>query len=304
MERDLKRINLCPPISISNVSDPCQLIPRLRAGVKELVKLLMTYGVSFAITTKGDPAFLLDLPGFIEYEPKFIAITIEGSAEVLSLLSPLAPPFEKRLETVRHLSSLGINTSIRLDPLFIHLFQALYGESWFKEIEQVINAFVGTGAKHIVCSTGRLSKKPARPGYRDGSIWERIRKVIQSHSFTAARNFEKEYIYEWGGTSQGYILRKEMRLDFHHQLKVFVEANGMTYATCQELSAEESDSMDIAHCQRFILPFSRKQSDGRFKAIDGCTANCHVNCRGLEHPPCGQMELISTSPFKISSLKK
>src|SRR4030067_563394 len=62
VERDLKRINLCPPISISNVSAPCQPIPQLQAGVRELIKLLMKYGVAFAITTKGGPAFLLDLP--------------------------------------------------------------------------------------------------------------------------------------------------------------------------------------------------------------------------------------------------
>ena len=303
VERDLKRISLCPPISISNVSDPCQPIPELQAEVKRLVKLLMSYGVGFSITTKGDPGFLLDLPGFIAYQPKFIAITIEGTADILSLLSPAAPSLEKRLEAVRRLAELAINTLIRFDPVFIHLFQALYGSSWFQQVEELVGTFASTGTKHIVCSTGRLSKKSAYPYGTSTSLWERVRQVIQRHSSEAAKRFKQEYCYERGGTSQGYLLRRDLRVEFHRKLKALVEENGMTYATCQELSAEESDSTGLPHCERFLLPFTRKQADGRFKAIEGCTANCHVSCRHLDCPPCGQPKLISPRPFKISYLK-
>lgn len=303
VERDLKRISLCPPISISNVSDPCQPIPELRAEVKRLVQLLMSYGVGFSITTKGDPGFLLDLPGFIAYRPKFIAITIEGTADILSLLSPAAPSLEKRLEAVRRLARLDIDILIRFDPVFIHLFQALYGSSWFQQVEDLIHTFANTGTKHIVCSTGRLSKKSAFPYGTSTSLWERVRQVIQRHSTEAARRFEQEYRYEQGGTSQGYLLRRDLRLEFHRRLRALVEENGMTYATCQELSAEESDSPGLPHCERFLLPFARKQADGRFKAIEGCTANCHVSCRHLSCPPCGQPKLVSPRPFKVSYLR-
>ncbi|HUU64868.1 MAG TPA: radical SAM protein [Dehalococcoidales bacterium] len=303
VEKDLKKINLCPPISISNVSDPCQPIPELRTEVRRLIQLLMSYGVGFSLTTKGDPGFLLDLPGFVAYGPKFIAITIEGTADVLSLLSPAAPPLEKRLKVVHRLSGLGIDTLIRFDPVFIHLFQALYGSSWFQPVEELIRTFASTGAKHIVCSTGRLSKKSAHPYSAGASLWERMLAVIQRQSTEAARRFEQEYRYERGGTSQGYLLRRDIRLEFHHRLKVLVEENGMTYATCQELSAEESDSPGLPHCERFLLPFARKQADGRFKVIEGCTANCHVSCRNLASPLCGQPKLVSPRPFMVSYLK-
>jgi DNA repair photolyase len=260
----------------------------------------MDYGVCFSLTTKGDPSFLLNLPGFTSYEPKFVAITIEGTAEILSLLSPAAPPFAKRLEVVRRLSQLGINTLIRLDPLFIHLFQALYGSSWFQQVEALIQTFANTGAKHIVCSTGRLSKKP----YYGASLWQQVREVIRRNSAEAARRFEQEYCYERGGTSQGFLLRRELRLKLHQHLKRLVEENGMTYATCQELSAEESDSAGLPHCERFLLPFTRKQADGRFQIIEGCTANCHISCRHLLYPPCRQPKLISPRPFKLSYLKE
>ncbi len=299
--KDLKRISLCPPVLISTVSDPCQPIPELRVEVKRLVSLLIEHGVSFAITTKGDPGFLLDLPGFISHRPKFIAITIEGTADILRLLSPAAPPLEQRLAAVRRLSALGIDTLIRFDPIFIHLFQALYGNAWFERIEQLMRIFAETGARHIVSSTGRLSKKSA--GRDDTSLWHRVMKVIYRQSPEAARRFAEEYGYERGGTSQGYQLRKDIRLALHHRLRTLAEENGMTYATCQELSAAESDSPDLPHCERFVLPFARKQADGQFQTIEKCTANCHVTCRDLKLPPCGRPELASPRPFRTGCLK-
>ncbi len=304
VEKDLEKISLCPPVSISNVSDPCQPIPELRTEVKRLVSLLMNRGVCFAITTKGNPAFLLDIPGFASYRQKFVAITVEGTSDVLSLLSPAAPTLAKRLEALRRLSGLGVDTLVRFDPFFIHLFQALYGGSWFQQVEELVKTFAGAGARHIVCSTGRLSRKPAHPSSSSPGTWQKMLGVIRKYSLEAARRFEREYGYERGGTSQGYLLRREIRLPLHRKLKALVKDKGMTYATCQELSATESDSAGLPHCERFLLPFTRKQADGRhFRVIDGCTANCHVSCRHLFPPPCRQPELVSPRPFRISLLK-
>jgi len=304
VEKDLKKLTLCPPISLSNVSDPCQDIPELKKEVKRLVKLLMDYGVSFFITTKGDPSFLLQLPDFIEYKPKLVATTIEGTPEILELLSPQAPPFDTRIATVRKLSNIGIDTVIRLDPIFIHLFQALYGDSWFSRIAKLIDIFASTGAKHIISSTGKLSRKCSQLGsYKGTSTWQRVYKIIHSQSPLAAKKFEQEYSYEANWSGGGYLLRKNLRLSFHHKIRELVEAKGMTYATCQELTAVESDSEGIPHCEGLPLPFARKQSDGKFKPIPGCTANCHVSCRGLTIPPCGHPELVTYKPLTLSSLR-
>jgi len=303
VQKDLKKLTLCPPISLSNVSDPCQDIPELKTEVKRLVKLLMDYGVSFFITTKGDPSFLLELPGFISYKPKFIATTIEGAAEMLELLSPEAPPFDARVASVSNLSKLGIDTIIRFDPIFIHLFQALYGYPWFDEIAKLVDTFASTGAKHIISSTGRLSRRhPPLADHKGTSTWQRIYKVIHGQSPLAAERFEQEYVYEANWSGHGYLLRRDLRLNLHHELRKLVEAKGMTYATCQELSAEESDSPAIPHCEGLALPFSKKQPTGRFKPIRGCTANCHVSCQGLIMPPCGQPRLITYKPLTLSKL--
>jgi DNA repair photolyase len=303
VQKDLKKLTLCPPISLSNISDPCQDIPELKLEVKRLIQLLMDYGVSFFITTKGDPSFLLELPGFVDYKPKLIAITIEGTPEVLKLLSPGAPAFDARIAAASKLSSMGINIVIRPDPVLVHLLQALYGDSWFEKIAGLVDIFTAAGAKHIITSTGRLSKKRSPSGSHGGtSIWQRIYKVIHSQSPLAARKFEQEYIYESHWSGGGYRLRKDLRLSFHRQVRELVEARGMTYATCQELSAVESDSPGIPHCEGLPLPFAQKQVDGRFRPITDCTANCHVSCLGLSKPPCGQAELITSEPLRLKNL--
>ena len=263
----------------------------------------MDYGISFFITTKGDPSFLLELPGFIEYKPRFVAMTIEGPPEVLALLSPRAPSYDARIATAAKLSSLGVDIVVRLDPIIIHLFQAVYDDSWFERIDAVVEVFAGVGAKHVIASTGRLSKRRSSLDGREGtSAWQRIHEVIHSHSPLAAKSFKEEYIYEAHWSGGGYRLRRDLRTGFHRRVKELVEARGMTYATCQELAAEESDSQNIPHCEGLPLPFVRRQAGGGFEPIRGCTANCHVSCRGLSTPPCGQSELISCQPLRIRKL--
>lgn len=304
VENDLRKLSLCPPISLSNISDPCQDIPELKSEVKRLVQLLMNYGVSFVITTKGDPSFLLEIPGFAAYEPKLIAVTIEGTPEILQLLSPQAPPFDTRLAALHKLSRLGIRTVVRLDPVFIHLFQALYTEAWFDEIARLIDAFAAAGISHVISSTGRLSKKSARrDGGKGQGTWKQVFNVIRAQSPPAAVRFASEYAYEAGWAGRGYMLRRDLRLDFHHGVRELVENRGMTYATCQELAAGESDSEGIPHCEGTPLPFASKQVDGKFRSIPGCTANCHVSCRNLSNPPCGRPELVTCKPLKISNLR-
>ena len=58
------RAGAVPPVSISNATDPCQDVPELRQAVKDLVGVLVTWGVSFHVITKGDPSFLAEVDGF------------------------------------------------------------------------------------------------------------------------------------------------------------------------------------------------------------------------------------------------
>jgi len=300
--RDLDRMTLCPPLSISNTTDPCQRIPELRREVARLVRLLVARGLSFLIVTKGDATFLLEVEGFAAHERKFVATTIEGPPEVLRLLSPRAPTFDERLDSVRRLNAAGVKTAIRLDPLLPHVAQAVYGPEWQSEVEWAIERFALTGCGHVTCSTGRLSRKPP-PGSGGVASFERIRGLIADLDPPSAEEFARDYVFDRSGTSTGYLWRRPARLEFHHRLRELCELLGMTYSTCQENSAEETDSPGLPNCEGYPLPFCRKMPDGRFEPVEGCTALCHVTCKGKTAPPCGRPELATPAPVKISLLR-
>ncbi|MBM4036610.1 MAG: hypothetical protein FJ291_33155 [Planctomycetes bacterium] len=298
--RDLDRITLCPPISISNTTDPCQDVPEVRREVARLVRLIVQRGPSLLMVTKGDATFLLDVEGFAAHPNLVVATTIEGPPKVLRLLSPRAPAFEERLASVRRLAQAGVKAVVRLDPFLPHVHEAAYGSRWFAELERLIGRFAEAGSRHVICSTGRLTRK-APPDHQSSSF-ERLEGLLMGLDATSAGALRRDYAFDRSGTSVGYLWRRPLRLAFHGRLRALVEARGMTYATCQENSPEETDSPGIPSCEGFALPFCAKGIGGRFYPIEGCTAFCHVRCKGMAVPPCGRRELLSPAPLRLSLL--
>ncbi|HUT36758.1 MAG TPA: radical SAM protein [Planctomycetota bacterium] len=299
--RDLDRMTLCPPISISNTTDPCQAVPEVRREVARLVRLLVERGLSFLVITKGDATFLLDVPGFAAHPNKVVATTIEGPPEVLRLLSPRAPAFDERLGSVRRLAERGVKTAVRLDPMLPHVYQTVYGERWFKQVEGLVARFAEAGCGHVICSTGRLTRKA--PAGHSSSSFQRLEALMAELSPSAAEGLRRDYAFDRSGTSTGYLWRRPLRLAFHRRLRAVCEAHGMTYATCQENAPEETDSPGLPSCEGYALPFCVKGLGGAFHPVEGCTAFCHVRCKGLARPPCGRPELVSHLPLRISLLR-
>jgi len=302
IEKDLQKMSICPPVSISTITDPCQDIPELKAEVMRLITLLMKYGITFVVTAKGDASFLLEMSGFAAYEPKIIAVTIEGTADIVQLLSPQAPAFEKRLDAVRRLSSAGIRTIIRLDPLFKHLFAAWYGENWFAPVEKLLGDFGDAGVSHIIAGTGRLSKRRSISGpYAGTSMWQRMHDLINKVSPEQGGLFAAEYAYENSSQGRGYMLRKDLRLTLHKKLRAAGEAVGMTYAVCQEMQPEY-DSSTVPTCHGVTLPIAVKGADERVHSIPGCSAYCHLPCAGRNEIPCRRPQLVSNKPLSMKVL--
>jgi len=297
IERDLARMRLCPPFSISNTTDPCQAVPELRRQTRRIVEMLVKRGPSFSITTKGDPSFLLDVEGFVEFWRKFVAVTIEGPGEVLRLLSPGAPPYGARLDAVRRMAAAGTPVIVRLDPVILHLWRALFGEQWRTVLSGMMRDFREAGAVHVVSSTGRLSKGAPPP-----SMFQRLEAIVESSSPSEARRMRADYEYSREYTSEGYLLRRPLRMEFHGLARAEAEKRGLTYATCQETHAWETDSPGIPHCEGVGLPFTLKGADGVFRPVEGCAANCHVECLG-RNPGCGRKALVTAAPLKISGLR-
>jgi len=293
VDKELTKLELCPPLSISNITDPCQEVPELRRAVMELVEVLVEWGVSFHIITKGDPSFLSNIGGFPGKGRFFLAVTIEGPPEVLGLLSPQAPSYERRLAALRWAHSLAQPAVVRLDPVTPHLWRALYGEDWMDAAARVLADCAAAGAKHVVSSTGRFTAATRKA----------LQGMVGGLSAVEEAVMAEDYAYDRSCTSSGYMLAHDLRLFFHRRMRDAARDHGMTYAVCQELSAEEADTPGLPHCEAFPMPFSRRVEPRRFESIPGCTANCHASCADLAEPPCGRPELASPQPYRPSSLK-
>jgi len=291
---ELDRLELCPPVSISNVTDPCQDVPALRRAVTELVEVLVEWGVSFHVITKGDPSFLSQARGFPGTGRFFLAVTIEGPPEILAALSPRAPAYESRLDALRWASSLGLPALVRLDPVIPPLWRALYGDLWMEKALGVLTDCAAAGAGHVVSSTGRFS----------AATRSALAELEQDISPRGESSLPGDYTYDRSYTSSGYMLRHDRRLAFHRALCSAARERGMTYAVCQELEAVEADSPGLPHCEAYEMPFSRRAGEREFAPIPGCTANCHQGCAGLACPPCGRPELVAAEPYKPSLLRR
>ncbi len=294
IEKELSRLELCPPISLSNVTDPCQEVPELQHAVRKLVEVLVAWGVSFHVITKGDPSFLTRVDGFPGSGHFFLAVTIEGPPEVLAALSPRAPAYDNRLDALRWADSLGLPALVRLDPVVPPLWRSLYGENWTQKAAEVLADCAAAGAGHVVSSTGRFTAATRN------SLVASVRNICELEGAA----LDNDYIYDRSYTSSGYMLRHDLRLSLHHTLRRAAQDLGMTYAVCQELEAGEADTPGLPHCEAYTMPFSRRVGRREFSPIAGCTANCHAGCAGLAHPPCGTPELAKPQPYKVSLLKK
>jgi DNA repair photolyase len=294
VERELDRLRLCPPVSLSNATDPCQPIPPVQAEVRRLAGMLLDRGVSLGVITKADPSFLLDLPGLSANPRVSVAVTIEGPPEILRVLSPRAPSCEKRLEALRTAAGAGVPVMARIDPVFPHLYEAVYGKGWMSELEGLVCRVADAGVRHVVSSTGTLNS-----GAR-----KRVHDAIRASSPAAAEAFLRDYRYDRAYSGQGYRWLKEARLAFHRRLRSICEEQGMTYAVCIELDAHEADSPGLPHCEAFAAPFCLRDDAGYFHPLKNCTANCHANCRDLPEPPCGRPLLAAApAPFHPSWLR-
>lgn len=293
VERELDSLRLCPPVCISNVTDPCQAVPELRRAVSRLVRTLVRRGVSFHLITKGDPSFLDEVEDFPGRGRFFLEVTVEGPPEVLRVISPAAPPYDARMRSIRWAADRGLPAILRLDPVIHPLYEALYGERWVEAVRDVLEEASRNGARHVICSTGRLS--PSALG--------RVAAAAEAAKPGAGERIRENYRYQKGPTSCGMMLPLSRRREIHARLRRLAEDLGMTYAVCQELKAREGDSPGLPHCEAYPMPFSRRLEDGSFVPLEGCTANCHVHCAGKEDPPCGVPELARPGPFRPSFLK-
>ncbi len=211
VERDLKRVDKCRVISMSNSSDPYPPMETKLKLTRCCLELFLREGCQVQVITKSDIVTRdIDLLSKLRCVVSFTITTIKRNLS--RKLEPRAPPPERRLGAMKKLSSAGVPVSLRLDPIIPGLNDT--------EITRIIKAAAITGAKHVTSSTF----KP-RP-----DSWHRVRQFFPETAAKLAPLY-----FERGERHQNnWYLPRELRLELMKSVKKACDENGIPFASCRE----------------------------------------------------------------------
>ena len=208
--RDLKQVDKCRVISMSNSSDPYPSMEAKFKLTRACLELFLREGCQVQVITKSDLVTRdIDLLSKMRCVVSFTITTLKRNLS--QKLEPRAPPPERRLEAMKKLSSAGVPVSLRLDPIVPGLNDT--------EIEQIVKA-AATSAKHVTSSTF----KP-RP-----DSWHRVRRVFPD----ATAKLAPLYFERGERHHNSWYLPRELRLELMKRVKKACDENGLTFASCRE----------------------------------------------------------------------
>ncbi len=290
VKKELAEYDIAPPIYLSSVTDVCQKVPELLEVVGDLVNLIIDRGVSFMVTTKGDPRFIVDAvhrKGFARF---ILQVSVEGPPEVLRYTSPGALSYEDRLSVVRYARARNVPVFIRLDPFFYHIYLGLFGSGWREVLLGMFYDFKGCGVCGVIGSTGRFSGKyfVDEKGNVVGCDFETYKKLCSSLG-VSSRQVEREHSKEIRRGVKGIFLKKELVRLFHMVCLEISKDTSVSYFPC-----DMGDS-----CDAFSLPTCFKRED-LFYPIEGCNSRCY-SCE-VKNPICEHLKKVK-GPLKRSHLK-
>ena len=211
VKRNLKRVDKCRVISMSNSSDPYPPMESKFKLTRGCLELFLREGCQVQVITKSDLVIRdIDLLSKMRCVVSFTITTLKRNLS--RKLEPRAPPPERRLEAIKKLSSTGVPVSLRLDPIIPGLNDT--------EIKQIVKAAATTGAKHVTSSTF----KP-RP-----DSWHRVRQVFPR----ATAKLAPLYFERGERHHNSWYLPRKLRLELMGPVKKACDENGLTFASCRE----------------------------------------------------------------------
>lgn len=292
LANELAKIEVCPPLYISQVTDPLQPVREIRELTAQVVEVAIRFGVPFHIITKsGDGVLWLlhRVPALREYPRWWLSLTIEAPPEKQKLTSPKASPVWERLKAAELCAKAGLFVVVRTDPA-IWGFVREEDELWILDHAQA------AGARHIISALGHFNRLS----------FARLLSALHSAGFRKeAKEVRKHYVPggEEGFFRAGVIrAQRSLREEFHRFMREEAERRGMTYSACLEMG-REWDSPGIPHCEAAPQGrLARKTSSGKFELLPDCFADCLRNCLNPENPPCGRPELLQEYPFRFTTL--
>lgn len=285
-------MELCPPLYLSQVTDPLQPERSVRELTAQVVEVALSYEVPFHIITKSGEGVLWLLgrvPELAHYERWWLALTIEAPPEKQPLTSPGASPVWERLKALETCAKLGVFVAVRTDP-------AIWGLVREEDEIWILDHAGDAGARHIISAMGHFNRlsfsrllEALASGGR-GKEAEEVRRIYR-------RGKEKEA----DPVKTAIRAPLSLRQKFHAFMREEAERRGMTYAACLEMG-REWDSPGIPHCEAAPQGVLVQKRGKRFVPIPGCFADCLRNCPNPRHPPCGRPELLEEFPFRFSTL--
>ncbi len=287
---ELDTYQIVPPVYLSSVTDVCQRVDPLRREVERLISLLLERNVSFTVTTKGDPGFIVDAVKGAGFKRFVLQVSIEGPEEVVRLTSPGALSYRERLEVVRYASSLSVPVLVRLDPFFYHIYLGLFGTEWKKVVHRLMMDFKKHGAFAVVGSTGRFSGKTFvdEKGEEVGCDFEGYVDLCESLGVPGGI-VRREHEKALRRGVKGVFLREDILRLFHMVASSAARAVSIRYQACDI----GDDSCDV-----LSLPMVFRAGKG-FRPIPGCSARCWV-C-SMNHRICSHLKTVD-GPLKRTHL--
>lgn len=226
VKHDLERLPKNCLISMSNSSDPYNPLEADLKITHGCLREFLNRDLRLLVITKSD-LVTRDLDLLLELRDA-VTITITAlDKDLARKLEPNAPPPSKRLDALSKLSSEGISTGVRVDPIIPFLND--------DGLDVLLREIKNSGARHVTASTF----KPRWDG------WRRMKEIFPEVSL----KLEPLYFGAGERVGRGYHLPASLRFRLMKQVADECGKLGLTFATCREGFPElkTSESCDGSH---------------------------------------------------------
>ncbi|MDI6859511.1 MAG: radical SAM protein [Methanocellales archaeon] len=229
VKKDVSKVDLAIPISISNSSDPYPPEEKDVLLTRRCLEIFRDKKCRVLLITKSDLVLRdLDLLREMDCVVSFTITTLDQ--DIAKKLEPHAPLAKARLDVIRRLSKKGIPCTVRADPVI-----PLVNE---REMRETIRLSAEAGARHITASTF----KPR------ADSWRRLSVLFPK----ASKELRRLYFGDGQRRRNAWYLPARMRREIMQKIKETCDENHISFASCREGFGEMStgESCDGSHLLR------------------------------------------------------
>lgn len=240
LKKELKKCDRSMFISMSNSSDPYTPPEREEKITRSAIAMIINAGMPLQIVTKSDLVCRdIDL---LKKGKTCVAITVTTmNTRIAKKIEPFAPEPEKRIKALKKVSSEGIPTSLRFDPIIPGINDNI------EAIEDVIYRGHLAGVRMITCSTfkGRVD------------AIERMKKLPEFIEYTLPLLTERH--------GRVLYLTRKKREEIIKCVKEVCDSFSLEFSTCREglSNLSTAKSCDGSHLMRDISSINHRKNTSK-----------------------------------------